>query len=277
MARHVLTGGSWFIAGQNTPVKASINVFEHVSSFAPATRNFANNDQDSKQIKVGSTGVFRSKNDNDIELIGEVYNITNGVITIIEYALWLGGERQVTRFCRNSDNNPISSVYNTCLKDTGGNLILTKLPFAKTRFLETDIVFVEMLDISRKIDDHSNLINTNKFVTFWWVLSHKNVLIKLMINYFVVTNDKLFAWPKEVIVYDATAIKLRGIHFDWIEKYYCTFNFKIRDLNGVLINSQIYEVFSLARWQKIPIFVNRTPWVCTLSYCCIFRFKYRCH
>lgn len=101
----------------------------------------------------------------------------NESFTVVEYALWCQGQR-VTRFKRNGDANVNQSVYNTCNKETSGNWIVIKLPTTTIVIKEGEGRFVEMLDLSRKYLNEYNLINTSKFGTFWWVLSHeiKNII-----------------------------------------------------------------------------------------------------
>ncbi|KAG2192404.1 hypothetical protein INT47_012471 [Mucor saturninus] len=174
MAYHILSGGSWSVADIVNPVKASHKVLGSSASFGSTIRDFADNDDNEKTMKVGSTGIFKNSSNN--LLIGEVakFDSTNGVYTIIEYALWCD-QGQVTRFRPSSDEDASLSVYHTCRKDRGGNLYAEKLLQTKSIIRETECQFIEMLDISRR-SDHFNLINTSKFGTFWWALSHKNNL-----------------------------------------------------------------------------------------------------
>lgn len=171
MAKHVLTGGSWFLGGHNSPLKATEKVLRCSSTFESVIRNFANNDDDKLLVKLGSTGIFRNKYGN--LLIGEVVKIdaVEGTYVVAEYGLFCNSE-WISRFVPVQDNISNGSVYHTCCKGPGGNLVISKLT-TRTTISETDGQFVEMLDISRS-DGDFQLINTSKFGTFWWTLSHKN-------------------------------------------------------------------------------------------------------
>ena len=136
MARHVLTGGSWLVAGQDYPVKASNKVLEVAVSFKSTIRDFVDNDDDDKTMKVGSTGIFQNGNN---LFIGEVVKIDalTGAPTIVEYALW--SERgPVTRFELLSQSDGLNScVYYVCNKDNGGNLVVEKLLRTKSTYKQS--------------------------------------------------------------------------------------------------------------------------------------------
>ncbi|KAG2204682.1 hypothetical protein INT47_011977 [Mucor saturninus] len=69
--------------GQNYPVKASNKVLEVAVSFKSTIRDFVDNNDDNKIMKVRSTGMLRNGNH---LFIGEVVKID--APTIFEYALW---------------------------------------------------------------------------------------------------------------------------------------------------------------------------------------------
>ncbi|KAI9011017.1 hypothetical protein CLU79DRAFT_839429 [Phycomyces nitens] len=83
MAYHILSGGSCLVADIVNPVKASHKVLESSASFGSTIRDFADNNDNEKTMKVGSTGIFKNSSSN--LLIGEVakFDSTNGAYTII--------------------------------------------------------------------------------------------------------------------------------------------------------------------------------------------------
>lgn len=166
----LLNGGPWQVKGQT--FRCADKALETATSFAFSTRIFPNNDDSSLKVEVGSTGVFRNKYGN--LLIGEVSRIDalNGTFTIVEYTLLDSSQNSITRFKEHQHADAYRSLYYTCLKVAGGNLVLQKLP-TTCKIHKDEGQFVEMLDLSRKFTDGFYLINSSKFSTFWWALSHE--------------------------------------------------------------------------------------------------------
>lgn len=171
MAKHILTGGIWMTL-DSTIHRASENVINTHCNFLDRSRDFADNNEEEKKLKKGSTGMF--ENAEGFCFVGEIakFDPLYDILTFKVFSFDVSHQGSNSYRLKKIITNTLStSVYLHCNKDAGGNLLIKELPEMFT-ISSQHIRLVEIIDLSQKQGEF-NLINVSKFGTLWWAQTHE--------------------------------------------------------------------------------------------------------